>query len=61
MPANHRSSSDAPNNCRWLRNIASNWRDVECPCGSEYHFDGKIDGLFSWERVPSATYGFRLC
>lgn len=51
MPANHRSSSDAPNNCRWLRNIGSNWRDVECPCGSEYHFDGKIDALFSWERI----------
>jgi hypothetical protein len=35
----------------WLQNLHGSWRDVECPCGSNFHFDGKIDNLFSWERV----------
>jgi hypothetical protein len=35
----------------WLQNIRGGWRDVECPCGSNFHFDGKIDNLFSWEGV----------
>ena len=35
----------------WLQNLHGSWRDVECPCGSNFHFDGKIDDLFSWERV----------
>jgi|SRR5579884_2225367 replicative DNA helicase len=35
----------------WLRNIKGNWRDVNCPCGSTFHFDGKIDSLFFWERT----------
>jgi len=35
----------------WLRNIGGNWRDVECPCGSSFHFTGSIDDLFAWEQV----------
>lgn len=35
----------------WLRNLRGNWRDVSCPCGSNFHFDGNIDQLFSWERI----------
>ena len=27
----------------WLRNIKGSWRDVICPCGSTFHFDGSID------------------
>lgn len=35
----------------WLRNIAGSWRDVRCPCGSSFHFRGKMDELFAWERT----------
>jgi hypothetical protein len=35
----------------WLQNIGGSWRDVRCPCGSTFHFKGKIDELFSWERI----------
>lgn len=35
----------------WLANIKGNWRDVKCPCGSEFHFTGKIEELFAWERI----------
>lgn len=35
----------------WLSNIGGSWRDVKCPCGSQFHFQGKIDELFSWERI----------
>ena len=35
----------------WLRNIGGNWRDVKCPCGSEFHFKGKVEELFAWERI----------
>lgn len=36
---------------KWLKNIKGNWRDSSCPCGSNFHFNGNIDELFSWERV----------
>ena len=32
-------------------NIIGHWRDVICPCGSIYHFSGKITDLFRWERI----------
>ncbi|MGA7007516.1 MAG: hypothetical protein WBY28_10620 [Nitrososphaeraceae archaeon] len=35
----------------WLKNIKGSWRDVICPCGSTFHFDGSIDALFSWETI----------
>ena len=35
----------------WLQNIKGSWRDVACPCGSNFHFTGKMDELFSWERI----------
>lgn len=35
----------------WLQNFSGSWRDVTCPCGSSFHFRGKIDELFSWERI----------
>lgn len=35
----------------WLDNISGSWRDVKCPCGSTFHFRGKIDDLFAWERI----------
>lgn len=35
----------------WLQNIQGNWRDVKCPCGSAFHFQGKLEDLFSWERI----------
>ena len=35
----------------WLQNIGGSWRDVKCPCGSTFHFKGKVDELFSWERI----------
>lgn len=35
----------------WLRNIAGSWRDVKCPCGSQFHFRGKLEEMFSWERI----------
>jgi|SRR4051812_46925005 hypothetical protein len=38
-------------NSTWLRNISGSWRDVMCPCGSTFHFRGKIDELFSWEQI----------
>ena len=38
-------------NAPWLRNLKGNWRDVLCPCGSKFHFEGNIDDLFSWERI----------
>lgn len=31
--------------------MQGSWRDVHCPCGSTFHFGGKIDDLFSWERI----------
>lgn len=35
----------------WLQNIGGSWRDVRCPCGSSFHFQGKVDDLFAWERI----------
>ena len=35
----------------WLRNIGGSWRDVSCPCGSTFHFQGNLGDLFSWERI----------
>ena len=35
----------------WLKNNEGNWRDTTCPCGSNFHFNGDIDELFSWERI----------
>lgn len=35
----------------WLHNISGSWRDVSCPCGSNFHFRGRIDELFSWESI----------
>lgn len=35
----------------WLRNLTGSWRDVKCPCGSHFHFKGKIEELFAWERI----------
>jgi hypothetical protein len=35
----------------WLGNIKGNWRDVRCPCGSEFHFKGKVEEMFAWERI----------
>jgi len=31
--------------------MEGNWRDSTCPCGSNFHFNGDIDELFSWERI----------
>jgi hypothetical protein len=42
----------------WLRNIEGNWRDVECPCGSTFHFEGSIDELFLWERTHITHMSF---
>ena len=36
---------------KWLRNIKQSWRNVQCICGSEFHFDGDIDKLFEWENI----------
>ncbi len=36
---------------KWLRNIKESWRNVQCTCGSKYHFDGDIDKLFEWESI----------
>lgn len=36
---------------KWLRNIKKSWRNVQCICGSEFHFDGNIDKLFEWENI----------
>ncbi len=36
---------------KWLRNIKDSWRNVQCICGSSYHFDGDIDKLFEWENI----------
>lgn len=36
---------------RWLGNIAGSWRDVKCPCGSQFHFKGKVEELFAWEGI----------
>lgn len=38
-------------NDKWLRNIKQSWRNVQCICGSEFHFDGNIDKLFEWENI----------
>ncbi|MGD1834523.1 MAG: hypothetical protein ACPKPY_03360 [Nitrososphaeraceae archaeon] len=35
----------------WLQNLSGNWRDVQCPCGSSFHFEGEIDSLFAWEKI----------
>jgi hypothetical protein len=35
----------------WLQNFSGSWRDVKCPCGSKFHFRGKVDELFAWERI----------
>jgi len=40
-----------PSEIDWLQNVSGSWRDVACPCGSSFHFRGKIDELFSWERI----------
>ena len=36
---------------KWLRNIKESWRDVQCTCGSKFHFNGDIDKLFEWENI----------
>ncbi|VFJ14261.1 hypothetical protein [Candidatus Nitrosocosmicus franklandus] len=36
---------------KWLRNIKESWRNVQCSCGSDFHFDGDIDKLFEWENI----------
>ncbi|MBA3750139.1 MAG: hypothetical protein H0X03_04460 [Nitrosopumilus sp.] len=36
---------------KWLRNIKESWRNVQCICGSKFHFDGDIDKLFEWENI----------
>ena len=36
---------------KWLRNIKENWRNVQCICGSSFHFNGDIDKLFEWENI----------
>ena len=40
-----------PKKDKWLRNIKESWRNVQCSCGSEFHFDGDIDKLFEWENI----------
>lgn len=35
----------------WLQNVKGNWRDVKCSCGSAFHFKGKVNELFAWERI----------
>ena len=45
------SNKKAVNTNNWLQNMQGSWRDVECPCGSSFYFDGKIDDLFAWERI----------
>ena len=35
----------------WLQNISGSWRDVKCPCGSTFHFKGKVNELFAWEGI----------
>lgn len=35
----------------WLQNLSGNWRDMDCPCGNKYHFDGHIEKLFEWEKI----------
>jgi hypothetical protein len=35
----------------WLQNISGSWRDVKCPCGSTFHFKGKVAELFAWEGI----------
>jgi hypothetical protein len=32
---------------KWLRNIKENWRNVQCICGSSFHFDGDIDSFLN--------------
>lgn len=39
------------NDNTWLQNISGNWRDIECPCGSCYHFNGSLEELFNWENI----------
>lgn len=36
---------------KWLKTKRGNWRDADCPCGSTFHFDGKMEDLFCWERI----------
>jgi len=36
---------------KWLRNIKENWRNVQCICGSSFHFNGDVDKLFEWENI----------
>lgn len=38
----------------WLKNIRGSWRDIRCPCGSKFHFKGKMEEMFSWERIHVA-------
>lgn len=40
-----------PKKDKWLRNIKESWRNVQCTCGSNFHFDGNIDKLFEWENI----------
>ena len=35
----------------WLQSFSGGWRDIDCPCGSSFHFDGRIEELFTWERI----------
>lgn len=39
------------NQSKWLTNLEDDWRDVNCTCGSKFHFDGEIDDLLYWERT----------
>ena len=40
-----------PKKDKWLRNIKESWRNVQCSCGSDFHFDGNIDKLLEWENI----------
>jgi len=45
------NSNNNNNTHTWLQNISGNWRDIECPCGSYYHFNGIFEDLFNWENI----------
>src|SRR5215217_1668397 len=51
--SNNNSNNNNKNNNThtWLQNISGNWRDIECPCGSNYHFNGIFEELFNWENI----------
>ena len=43
------NSNNNNNTHTWLQNISGNWRDIECPCGSFYHFNGIFEDLFNFD------------